>query len=133
MEINLILSYILKTLHSILIAVALIGPYVTNNKTYLSWFLFYFIALLTMWYINGHCFITDWEKYLDGDTTNNDNNKSFITEFLESFIPFDLHNALSTIPLINSIVCLLKINGYLYADNTSAILEVCPVELKADV
>lgn len=66
MDINFIIGWIIRIFHFLLCTFALIAPYLTNNRVYLSFFIFYYVSVLTGWSINGSCFITDLEKNLIG-------------------------------------------------------------------
>ena len=73
----------------------------------------YYVFIVTLWYLYGHCFLTTIEKYLEND--NSKPKQSFISKmFIDVFGPSSeivIYYILSLIPLFNTIVCLIKINN----------------------
>jgi len=109
MDINFIIGWIIRIFHFLLCTFALIAPYLTNNRVYLSFFIFYYVSVLTGWSINGSCFITDLEKNLIGKENLE---KSYINNlFCKTFKKEYRQPLLLIFPLINTTVCLYKINA----------------------
>ena len=107
---------IVKFLHLIIAVIAVFGPYFTNKLLFLSLLILYYTFNLTLWYLHGHCPLTDLEYYLDNDKHTNQS-KSFLIEFLENIfgktknIQHTILYITTCIPLWNTFVCLIKINS----------------------
>ena len=108
MDANFIIGWTIRVFHFLLCVFALIAPYLTNNHIYLSLFIFYYVCVLTGWSINGCCFITNIEHNLIGKERLK---KSYINNlFCKTFKKKYRQPILLTVPLINTAVCLYKIN-----------------------
>ena len=101
------ISFFLKAFHVALCLFALIGPYITNNAFYLSLFILYYVSVLTLWHIFGNCFITNIENMLDGKT---ESKESYVTNLFTLVLGKYTRLVFSLVPIINTIVCLYKIN-----------------------
>jgi len=111
-----ILGLTIKIIHFIMSFVAAFGPYVTNNIKLLSLLVVYYITVVTVWYVYGYCCCTTIEKKLETNVAKG-NNKSFITAIFENIIGTSnseniAYFILSLIPLVNTFVCLYKINYF---------------------
>jgi hypothetical protein len=107
MHINKFLSFFIKFLHTIITLIVFAGPYITNNIFYLSCFIFCYIFIVTLWYLFGQCFITIIENILDG---NKDSNNSFVVNEFSLLFGSYTKIIFGLFPLINTMVCLYKIN-----------------------
>jgi len=110
-----ILGLIVKTIHFLLSFLAAFGPFITNNITFLTLLIIYYITLLTGWYVFGYCCCSTLEEKLDSSLKNN-NKKSFISDMFENIIGKSNTNIIQAIiiftPFFNTLVCLYKINYY---------------------
>jgi len=110
-----ILGLIVKTTHFLLSFLAAFGPFITNNITFLTLLIIYYITLVTGWYVFGYCCCSTLEEKLD-DSTKNNNKKSFISIMFESIIGKHNSNIIQAIiiftPFFNTLFCLYKINYY---------------------
>lgn len=106
MRFNTALSYALLLIHAIVSIVVFIGPYVTKNKIFLRIFIFYYVAILTMWHMNGRCLVTDLENWLTGKKHSK---KSAVTDLFKSLFGKYTETVFSMTPLINTAVCLYKL------------------------
>ena len=102
-----ILLYLIRTFHVLLCIAALLAPYLTNNKLYLSIFIIYYIGVVTLWHIFGKCFLNDIENSLD---IKGASNNSYITNLFSNILGSHTKILFSLIPMINTFVCLYKIN-----------------------
>lgn len=105
---------IVKSIHLVYSLIILIGPFITNNKLFLSFLISNYSFLLTSWYMNGNCILTSIEQYLGGINSRYDDNKekSFITEFLVRIFGVtdkNINMVLTIIPFINTNICLYKL------------------------
>ena len=111
---KIILGLIVKTIHFLLSFLAAFGPFITNNITFLTLLIIYYITLVTGWYVFGYCCCSTIEEKLDGSTKNN--KKSFISDMFENIIGKSNSNIIQAIiiftPFFNTLVCLYKINYY---------------------
>jgi hypothetical protein len=106
-------AFIVITLHIIYSIVVSIGPYLTNNIVILSLFIINNTGIILLWYLVGHCFLTDLENYLLDIKKVTKNEDNFITKI---FIRFFGENSkkfvvffLAILPFINTCVCVYKI------------------------
>ena len=107
MTINIVLGYSLQIFHVLLCIFALVAPYLTNNNLYLSILIFYYALVLTIWHVNGKCFLTDIENYLKGER---DSEESYVTNIFSNILGSYTKTIFSSVPLINTTVCLYKIH-----------------------
>jgi hypothetical protein len=107
MNINIVLGYILQLFHVLLCIFAFVAPYLTNNNLYLSILIFYYAMVLTIWHVNGKCFLTDIENYLKGETNPQE---SYVTNLFSNILGKHTKKIFSIVPLINTTICLYKIN-----------------------
>jgi hypothetical protein len=109
-----ILGLIVKTIHLLLSFLAAFGPFITNNISFLTLLIIYYITVVTLWYVFGYCCCNTLEEKLDGSTKNN--KKSFISDMFENMIGKTNSNIIQAIiiftPFFNTLVCLYKINYY---------------------
>jgi hypothetical protein len=106
MTFNSALSYVLLLIHAIVSIVVFIGPYVTKNKLFLRSLILYYVAILTMWHMNGRCIWTDFENTLNGKKHSK---KSAVTDLFKSLFGKYTETIFSMTPLINTAVCLYKL------------------------
>jgi len=107
MKFNIFIAYSIQLFHSLLCIFALIAPYITNNNLYLSGFIFYYALVLTIWNINGRCFLTDIENEFKGEKGSKE---SYVTNLFSNILGKHTTSVFSAVPLINTTVCLYKIN-----------------------
>ena len=109
---NILLAYVIKTIHLAYFVTIAIGPYITNSVPYLLLLIILYISAVTSWYLIGNCFLTDIENYLLGIKNEPNKDDSFITIYLGTLFGSYgkyMPTILSIIPLINTMVCLIKI------------------------
>lgn len=111
-----ILGLTIKIIHLLISVVAAFGPYLTNNIKVLSLLIIYYISVVTVWYVYGYCCCTTIEKKLETNAVKGDK-KSFIATMFENMIGKSngeniAYFTISFIPLVNTLVCLYKINYY---------------------
>jgi hypothetical protein len=110
-----ILSIIIKIIHAIYFIFVLIGPYIFNDIRILLILIFFYVITITQWYLFNRCLLTDIEDSLAKTTSlyyKDGKPKSFITGFIQEKLNMSEEVAgmiLTLIPVINSIVCLIKI------------------------
>jgi hypothetical protein len=97
----------IQIFHVVLCVFALIAPYITDNRTYLSLFIVYYVSIVTLWHVHGNCCITDLENKWGG---NKDTTPSYVFELTSKVLGDDTNTVFSFVPLVNTIVCLYKIN-----------------------
>lgn len=102
-----VLLYFIYVFHALLCIFALIAPFITNNAFYLSLFIVYYVGVLTLWHIFGNCFITDIEHMLEGKKNPK---SSYISDLAFNILGSHTKTVFSLVPLMNTIVCLYKIN-----------------------
>jgi len=107
MNINILFAYLIQLFHTLLCIVITIAPYLTNNIFYLSCLILYYTIVLTIWNVNGRCFLTDIENKLKGDNSK----ESFVTNLFANIFGKSTKIIFSYVPLINTVVCLYKINS----------------------
>ena len=107
MNVNVVIGYLIQIFHVLLCLFALVAPYLTNNNLYLSILIFYYIFVVTLWHINGNCFLTDIENHLKGEKNPKE---SYVTNFFSNILGNHTKTIFSTVPLINTTMCLYKIN-----------------------
>ena len=107
MNINILFAYLIQLFHTLLCIVTTIAPYLTNNIFYLSCLILYYTSVLTIWHVNGRCFLTDIENELKGEK---DSKESYVTNLFANIFGKSTKIVFSYIPLINTVVCLYKIN-----------------------
>ena len=107
MKFNILIAHSIQLFHVLLCVFALIVPYFTNNTRYLSCFILYYAMVLTLWHINGGCFLTDIENELKGEK---ESKKSYVSNLFSNILGKHTNTAISIVPLINTAVCLYKIN-----------------------
>jgi peroxiredoxin len=66
------------------------------------------MLILTIWHIYGKCFISDIEKYLKDETTTNED---YVINLFSIALGKHTRQIISTVPLLNTAVCLYKINN----------------------
>ena len=59
------LLFIVQFIHLCITFTLIVGPYITANKKWLSTFIFFYMLIVTLWYIYGHCFCVDIENYIE--------------------------------------------------------------------
>jgi len=86
------------------------------------------IIIVTLWYIYGHCLLTDLEHYIYPPENNTDEsderkNLSFITIMIETYFPYVdkkvIYCILSIFPALTTLVCLVKL--YIHYPRTSIV------------
>lgn len=107
MNIHTLIAYFIQTFHSLLCIFALIAPYLTNNIFYLSCLIFYYAMVLTMWHVNGRCFLTDIENKFRGEGNSKE---SYVTNLFSKLLGKHTKTVFSIVPIVNTTVCLYKIN-----------------------
>lgn len=113
--INIILSYLIKIIHLSYVIISLIGPYIFKSIPILLLFVGLYILTIAQWYIFNKCLLTDIEdKLLNNKTAlyKDGTKKSFMILFLERNLNINekvLYYIFVLIPVINCIVCLVKI------------------------
>ena len=107
MNINNLIAYFIQSFHSLLCIFALIAPYLTNNKFYLSCLIFYYAMVLTMWHVNGRCCLTDIENKFRGEENSKE---SYVTNLFSNILGKHTKTIFSFVPIINTTVCLYRIN-----------------------
>lgn len=107
MNVHTLIAYIIQTIHSLLCIFALIAPYLTNNIFYLSCLIFYYAMVLTIWHVNGRCFLTDIENKFRGETNSKE---SYVTNLFSNILGKYTKTVFSFVPIVNTTVCLYKIN-----------------------
>ena len=113
--INIIISYLIKIIHISYLILSIIGPYIFNDILILLVFIFLYVLTLAQWYIFDRCLLTDIEDKLSDKKTalyKDGTKKSFMVLFLEKKLNINekvLYYIFVLIPIINSIVCLIKI------------------------
>jgi ABC-type bacteriocin/lantibiotic exporter with double-glycine peptidase domain len=104
-----ILEKLIKFVHVFMIFVVVIGPFITKNITYLSLIIIYNIAVVTLWYVFGHCCCNTIENKLN---TVSDN-ESFIVGFIKKILNDPngkiTEHITTFIPFISATICLYKI------------------------
>jgi len=105
---KLILLYIIQALHILICVIALLAPYLSNNVLFLSICIFYYISIVSLWNIFGKCFLTVIENKIAG---KNPSSNSCVSSLVSRLFGSHTEVLFSVIPLFNTIVCLLKING----------------------
>jgi hypothetical protein len=101
------LLHFIQAFHVLICIFALIAPFITNDAFYLSLFIVYYIGGVTLWHIFGNCFITDIEHRLEGKKNPK---SSYISDLAANILGSHTKIVFSLVPLINTIVCLYKIN-----------------------
>jgi len=107
MKFNILIAYSIQLFHLLLCVFAFIAPYLTNNTLYLSCFIFYYAIVLTLWYINGGCFITNIENELKEEKYSK---KSYVSNLFSNILGKHTKTVIAIVPLLNITVCLYKIN-----------------------
>lgn len=102
-----VLLYTIQLFHVLLCIFALIAPFITNDAFYLSLFIVYYVGVVTLWHIFGNCFITDIEHRLEGKKNQK---SSYVSDLAANILGSHTKIVFSLVPLINTIVCLYKIN-----------------------
>jgi len=112
MNYNLILGYLILTIHILFIIFIVFIPFFTNNIYILLIIIYFDVILLTQWYLLDSCFFDNIENYLFKKKLvyKNGKDKSIIVYYIEkiigeraSFLFFSL------MPVIISTYCVLKI------------------------
>jgi hypothetical protein len=107
MNFNNVIAKLIQIFHFSLCIFALTAPYLTNNNFYLICLIFYYVMVLTIWNINGRCFLTDMENELNGEQNSKE---SYVTSAFSTILGKRTKTVFSLVPLINTTVCLYKIN-----------------------
>jgi len=102
-----LIAYFIQIFHSLLCVFALIAPYLTNNIFYLSCLIFYYAMVLTVWHVNGRCFLTDIENKFRGESNSKE---SYVTNLFSNILGKYTKTVFSLVPVVNTTVCLYKIN-----------------------
>ncbi len=118
--INLILTYLVKIFHLVLIIVIMIGPYISNNYYFLIGLIVFYITVSVQWNIlKGNCIITVIENKLnrkndiipknelDGEQEVGFMAKLMMEKFSLSHRSVDI--LIMLIPFVNSLVCSFKL------------------------
>lgn len=66
------LLFIVQFIHLCITFTLIVGPYITANKKWLSTFIFFYMLIVTLWYIYGHCFCVDIENYIERNEGKDD-------------------------------------------------------------
>ncbi len=111
---NLVLLYLLKIVHLLIMCFVLFGPHVSNNPLWLMSIIFINMVIVSMWYIYGYCFMTDIENYLrPPEDVDPSQNKSFILTTVEAYLPYLnktlIEKIVSSIPGMVTCICLVKL------------------------
>ena len=111
----------------------LFGVYLSNHPLWLFCIIWINMVVVTLWYLFGHCIITDIENYfrLPEDIDTNEN-KSFILTTVETYLPFLdkslIENIVSSIPAMVTLICLVKL--YLQYPKVSNNLNIAVSEIR---
>jgi hypothetical protein len=111
---NIVLLYLVKIIHLLMMCFILFGPYVSNHPLWLMSIIWFNMGVVSMWYIYGYCFITDIENFLrPPEEIDPSQTKSFITTTVETYLPFLnktlIEKIISSIPCMVTCICLVKL------------------------
>jgi len=108
--------YLVYFIHLLLFIIGIIGPLIFNEPHVLLALLFWYILLITQWYLTGMCILTPLEESLSGSSQNvyggTNKSKSFIVDVTEKTLHISqntLYYILSLVPLVGSTIVLLKL------------------------
>ena len=103
---------LLTILHTAYAIFLLIGPFLSNNLTYLSFLIFMYIMLITSWGVYGECVLTGMENEANPDKYADGKNKNYIAKFLENVTGLHemiIYYFMYLVPVVNSGVALWKL------------------------
>jgi hypothetical protein len=116
LNLNLLLSKLIKCIHIYFILFAFVGPYVYNDHKTLLFLIFLYIFIMTQWYLFNRCLLTDIEYKLEGKKITkyaDGSSKNFIVDLLEKNLYINekiLFYIFVLMPLINNIITIIKLN-----------------------
>ena len=130
---NFVLLYLLRLVHLIIMCYVLFGPFLSNHPLWLMSIILINMGIVSLWYIYGYCFMTDLENYvcppLPKQVEENVSNQSFISIFVETWLPFldkrIIQLIISALPAFLTLFCLIKL--YIYYPDTSKVALTEPV------
>lgn len=134
---NIVLLYLLRLVHLIIMCYVLFGPFLSNHPLWLMTIILINMGIVSLWYIYGYCFMTDLENYVCPppiDQVENESKNSFITTFVETWLPFldkkFIQVVISALPAFLTLFCLIKL--YIYYPNASKVVSTEPVRSSMD-
>lgn len=111
--INIIVYYLLCLFHLFIMFLVVIAPLYITNTFYLLCIIILNIIVVVGWYLYGYCIFTDIENALVSNKNEEKNKKSFIIVAIEQLFPSInekyIHNFISIIPFVSTLICCLTI------------------------
>ena len=109
-----ILLQLLYIIHVITFSCMFVGPLLVTSTEALICIILLNVVIVTQWYIFDDCLLTPIENNIGGEEFKYESgiNKSFITVFFQNTFGMNDKVAfyfLSSIPLLSTIICLIKI------------------------